>query len=1038
MPDLPKTVVRLAAELLKHQAKNVFGDEFLNIISNGLIDVAGENITEKLNAFLDTEDKAEKLLAAFKDADATFLAECEDYTLRQMVISKPLAALTSLESLATKLPKTLDDQRLREVLREQFAVDWPNVPQELIRKASDHYKKCLDRALAAKCDQILPTIFRKLDHIESTTDATHEILKEMREKIDSLTEKSIIQSFSLLFTIAPPPVDFTGRSDEVEELLAGFQRGASISGLTGGGGIGKTAFARVLAHRLSDKFPDARIEIDLQGAVGAGQTPLTTVEVMQRIIRPFYPNQKLPQEEAELRNMYIGTLNSRRVLLLLDNAHDTNQVRPLLPPLPSAAIVTSRSDLSGLSASGLRTHKLGLLSLDEAHELLQNIVPQIQKEVDEDINIIVGLCGYLPLALRVAGSLLQQRPDWKLQTLIMKLQDERTRPKHLKLLDDANLDVETSLSLSYSALNDEMKRLFRILGVFPAPFDLSAVCASWNEAEDTCDSALGQLIQFNLIEVNSDDPNPYTLHDLTRLYAKKLLSEQVVEESEEASLRHSQYYLNILEKANQLILKGGNKILDGLKLFDTARKNIEVGQEWSTQNLSDLAAARLCSSYGWQTRVLSLRLLPQEEIRWIEKALIASKTLGDREAEGAHIGNLGLPYYEIGENQKAISNYEEALVISRELDNRRNQGLWLNNLGLVYKDLGRPQKAREYFEDALVIARDVHNRRSEGNVLNNLGLVYDILGESNKAIEYYETSLVIVREIGYRQAEGNTLMNIGNVYNDLEECEKSIDLQEQALVIFRDIGHRQGEGKALMNIGNAYKKLGDARKAIEYQSQALIIFREIGSRINEGHALGNLGQAYGRLGDTKTAIDFYEKRIVIAGEVGDKHGEANDSWNMGLLLEKQGDFLRAAELLQVCVDFEQSIGHPNAKDDAEYVERVRQRAQNSQLVTNKPNNDTLNEQEQIENEHQRIYKKYHDLIDNAILVIFSNYDNRHLENLLSTIADNPQNNELVKSIREIVYKGRRVDKRLTTFLDDKEDIFLVREILRRIEQARHH
>lgn len=481
MPDLPKTVVRLATELLKHQAKNLIGDEALNIIAKSMIDYAGENVTEKITSYFNNEDNAENLLAAFKDADASFLSECEDNTLRQMVISKPLADLPSLENLASKLSKTLDDQGLHAALYNHFVEDWPNLSTAQINRAAKLYKKCLDRALAAKCDQMLPAIFRKLDHIEDTTNATREIVNEIKEKVDALSPRPKFSSLSFLFTIPEPPKDFRGRTDEIDELLVNFQRGVSISGLTGGGGVGKTALARLLAQRLADQFPDARLEIDLQGAPRLGQIPLKPVDAMRRLLQPFYPDQKLPDDEADIQNLYVGTFSQRHALMLLDNVRDAAQVRPLLPPTPSAALVTSRTDLSGLSANGVYAKKLGMLPPNDARALLSAASPRLQNVADKEIDSIARLCGFLPLALRVAGALLQQRPDWTSKTLFERLSDERKRLTSLKLPDDPDLDVEASLALSYTLLSDDMKRRLRMLGVFPASFNLNAVSAVWDD-----------------------------------------------------------------------------------------------------------------------------------------------------------------------------------------------------------------------------------------------------------------------------------------------------------------------------------------------------------------------------------------------------------------------------------------------------------------------------------------------------------------------------------------------------------------------------
>jgi tetratricopeptide (TPR) repeat protein len=313
----------------------------------------------------------------------------------------------------------------------------------------------------------------------------------------------------------------------------------------------------------------------------------------------------------------------------------------------------------------------------------------------------------------------------------------------------------------------------------------------------------------------------------------------------------------------------------------------------------------------------------RKAISFYEQALEIDREIGDRSSAGHVLNNLGNAYAALSEARKAIDFYEQVLVILHEIGDRRGEGNALGNLGSAYFSLGDARKAIDFYEQQLKIAREIGDRHGEGTSLGNLGLAYHSLGEARKAIDFYEQALVITREIGDRHGEGNALGNLGSAYADLGDTRKAIDFYEQALVILHETGDRRGQGNALGNLGSVFTDLGDVRKAIDFYEQRLVIAREIDDRLGEGNALGDLGSAYYRLGDARKAIDFYEQALVILHEIGDRRNEGNASWNLGLVYEMQADFARAIPLMQVLVDYEREIGHPDAEKYAQHFEELR-------------------------------------------------------------------------------------------------------------------
>jgi tetratricopeptide (TPR) repeat protein len=621
--------------------------------------------------------------------------------------------------------------------------------------------------------------------------------------------------FPSVHQLPPLPADFTGREEEIKELLTAVAvDGATIPGLQGQGGVGKTALALKLAEKLAPNFPDAQIYMDL---LGVSRKPLAPGEAMAYVIRAFQPEAKLPENEQELAGIYQSVLHGKRALLLMDNARDAAQVKPLIPSAGCMLLVTSRFHfvLPGLQAVDLET-----LPPAKAEELLLKIAPRIGAEAQA----IAKLCGYLPQALRLAATALAERANMAPSDYRQRLADEKNRPK---LLAAGNESVEASISLSYGLLDAETQKRWRMLGVFPETFDGPAAASVWSAEKNSAEDTLGLLTQYSMLEWN-EKARRYRLHDLMRDFAWQELADK---ERYEASLRHARHYLEVLRTAGDLYKKGGDSLMPGLSLFDLERGNIEAGQAWAMEcAVNDSAAAGLCISYpGTGVYCLDLRHHPRDRIRWIEAGLAGARRLGDRAAEGVHLGSLGIAYRELGEYRRAI----------------------------------------EYYERQLKIVHEIGDRQGEGNALGNLGNAYDGLTEYRRAIECHEQSLQILREIGDRRGEGGVLGNLGSAYQALGEHRRAIGYHEQRLQIAREVGDREGEGRALSNLGNAYFALGETRLAVEFDEHRLQIAREIGDRRGEGVALWNLSLTLDGLGERKEAIKLAEASLKIKEKIED-------------------------------------------------------------------------------------------------------------------------------------------------------------------------
>ena len=617
----------------------------------------------------------------------------------------------------------------------------------------------------------------------------------------------------------PDPVpDFTGHEEKVRQLVGRLRthQGAAITAIGGQGGAGKTEMAYYVAREVRDVYPGGQVQLDLRGL---DAEPMTPERAMTDVILALEPDRKPPEQPSQIAGAYHGLLSERKVLILADNAKDSEQVRPLAPKPPSALLVTSRQTIQ---VAGVERVDLEQLDPPDARHLLRGILEgkaaSAKTASNAEIERLAALCGFLPLALRVTGNRLAGSPALSTASYLDLL------TKRSSALRFGGRDVMAVLAESIEALerDDEvMVGKWRSLAVFPAPFGRPAAEAVGEFEDDELD----RLLARSLVLYDAKEER-FRLHDLISELAWEGLSSA---DRFQAGARHSRHYLEVIGRANDVYLRGGEGVLEGLRLFDRERVQIEAGQSWAAEHAgSDDDAASLAQDYPLRAAsVLELRQHPRDRIGWLQASSQAARRLGNREREGMALGNLGIAYRELGEPKRAIEYFEQHLAIARETGDRRGEGLALGNLGNAYLQLGEPKRAIEYYEQVLTIARETGDRRGEGNALGNLGIAYRQLGEPRRAIEYYEQRLTIARETGDRHGEGISLGNLGNAYLQLEEPKRAIEYFEQRLAIARETGDRRGEGTALWNRALAVDKLGRRQDAISSAQTALAIREQI-------------------------------------------------------------------------------------------------------------------------------------------------------------------------------------------------------------------
>ncbi len=718
--------------------------------------------------------------------------------------------------------------------------------------------------LSEKDPEILKLI--KQFHISSFDglDTTNLVDNEIAEVMKTATEgaKYVKHSFPVPRQIPPPPRDFKGREKEIADILFNFEKGATITGLRGMGGVGKTALALVVADRLKNRYPDGQLFINLHGT---RKNATSSSEAMTNIIHAFLPNEMLPENQNELKGMYLSVLAGKRALLLLDNASSKEQIEPLLPPKGIATLITSRNKFI---LPGLNKIDLDVLSLDEACELLL----EISERIGDMAQGLAELCGYHPLALRNAASVLSEREDISVNEYQRQLKDKRAL---LELID-------ASFSLSYDLLPENRRQQWCCLSIFPDDFDRDGAAAIVGAVCDYSAQSLSDLVKWSLVDFTpsaSYDGGRYKLHDLARIFAESRLEPDL-----QAAARrvHAQYYFGVLSKAKESYTKG-NEI--GLELFDREIENIQSGLSWaenmvhSAQNgnnqldESTTSILYLASHYPIiGAPFFDFRQHPRIRIKWHEKALIAAKMNEDQFAEGANLSSMGRAYADLGMKSKAIEYYQRSLDISHEMGNRYGEAVSLAGLGRAYSDLRMRSKSIECHERALSLAHETGNRRGEATSLGDLGRAYFRQGETSKAIEYSQRSLDLAREMRNLRGEAASLADLGRAYSKLGETNRAIECLEEALDIAHEIGHRSGESAGLAGLGIAYADLGEISKAIECLEKALDIAHEVGNRYQIQANIASLVKLMSKSNERSMDIGIYERALAMARKI-KSHGQ---------------------------------------------------------------------------------------------------------------------------------------------------------------------
>lgn len=619
---------------------------------------------------------------------------------------------------------------------------------------------------------------------------------------------------------------------------------AGVVTLSGTAGVGKTTLAVHWAHRVADRFPDGQLYVDLRGFDSTG-TVVTPVEAIRGFLEALeVPPERIPTHLSAQVGLYRSLLAGRRMLVLLDNARDAEQVRPLLAGSPTCLVlVTSRNRLAGLvAAEGARPLGVELLSAAEAWQLLARRLGADRLTVEpRAVDEIIERCARLPLALAVLAARGAANPGFPLASLAAEL---REAPRPLESFDagDAGTDVQAVFSWSYRSLTPPAARLFRLFGCHPGPdIGVAAAASLAGVPREQAPRLLAELAHAHLVTEHA--PGRFGAHDLLRAYALQQAERFEPASARRAAIRRGlDHYLHTAHAAALLLQPGRDPVtLAPVAPGVLPEEIIDHGRAlaWFTTEypvlLAAVAHARHVGfdGHAWQLAWTLVDFL-QRRGRWPDlaaaqrTALAGARCAGDRLGQANAHRDLARVLSRLGRVDEAATNYRQALAIFGALGDHTGQARTHRAFGAMLDGLGRHAEALEHGQRALTLYRDAGHVAGEASARNAVGWAHAQLGQYAPALTHCGQALTLLRRTGDRHGEANTWDSLGFIHARLGDHAEAIRCYGRALRLYRRISDRYDEADTLSRLGESRQAAGDTVGAVRTWRRALRILDDLG------------------------------------------------------------------------------------------------------------------------------------------------------------------------------------------------------------------